>query len=141
MDRKAAAAALHAKGYNCSQAIACAFADRVAMSEEDLFRVMEGFGLGMGGMRGTCGAISGAVAIVGLMNSKGSADVENKTDTYRIVKQIATEFEKRNGVSTCHELKGVESGHMIRRCSGCINDVVEILETVLDSTFPPEGEE
>ena len=66
---------LHAKGYNCAQAVACAFSDQVDMDEDQLFKVMEGFGAGMGGMHGTCGAISGAVAIVGLMNSKGNSQV------------------------------------------------------------------
>ena len=41
---------LHAKGYNCAQAVACAFSDQVDMDEDQLFKVMEGFGAGMGGM-------------------------------------------------------------------------------------------
>ena len=47
---------LHAKGYNCAQAVACAFSDQVDMDEDQLFKVMEGFGAGMGGMHGTIAA-------------------------------------------------------------------------------------
>ena len=47
---------LHNKGYNCAQAVACVFADELGMKESEVFRLMEGFGFGMGTM-GTCGAV------------------------------------------------------------------------------------
>ena len=37
-----------------------------------MFKLAEGFGLGMGCMDGTCGAVSGAVAIAGMCNSTGN---------------------------------------------------------------------
>ena len=49
------------QGYNCAQAVACTYCDLVGVSEEEAFRSTEAFGLGMGGMLGTCGALSGAV--------------------------------------------------------------------------------
>ena len=131
MDRKAKAAEYHAMGYNCAQAVACAFADKVTMSEDDLFRVLEGHGLGMGGMRGTCGAITGAVSIIGLLNSNGTADPTSKASTYKIARKITEKFEEKNGVSLCHELKGIETGVVARTCPGCIDDAVDILEEVL----------
>lgn len=30
---------LHAKGYNCAQAVACAFSDQVDMDEDQLFKL------------------------------------------------------------------------------------------------------
>ena len=38
----------HSKGYNCAQAVACAFCDLVSMDENTLFKITEGFGAGMG---------------------------------------------------------------------------------------------
>ncbi len=129
--RTDAAAEYHRKGFNCAQAVACAFADEVSMSEEDLFRVLEGFGLGMGGTRGTCGAISGAVAILSLMNSIGPSDPANKASTYRLTREVIRRFEEKNGVSICGQLKGLETGTVIRSCPDCIADAAEILEQLI----------
>ena len=57
MDKKEKAIALHDKKFNCCQAVACAFASEVGMDEKTVFQAGEGFGLGMGGMDATCGAL------------------------------------------------------------------------------------
>ena len=74
MDKKEKAIALHDKKFNCCQAVACAFASEVGMDEKTVFQAGEGFGLGMGGMDATCGALSGAVMLAGLKNSDGAID-------------------------------------------------------------------
>ena len=48
MTRKEKAIELHDKGFNCAQAVACAFAEETGIPEEILFAACEGFGLGMG---------------------------------------------------------------------------------------------
>ena len=40
----------HRKGYNCAQAVACAFADRLGIDEKEIFKTMEAYGFGMGTM-------------------------------------------------------------------------------------------
>ena len=93
MDRCAAAYAYHKQGYNCAQSVALTYADLVDMKPEQLFKITEGFGLGGGNMHGTCGAISGALALVGLLNSSG--DLENpttKAKTYGLNKEILENF-------------------------------------------------
>ena len=72
--RKNIAIEMHNKGYNCAQSVALTYADLVDMKPEQLFRITEGFGLGGGNMQGTCGAISGALALVGLLNSSGDLE-------------------------------------------------------------------
>ena len=52
------AAELHQRGCNCAQAVACTFCKEFGISEDDMFRIAEGFGLGMGVME-MCGALSG----------------------------------------------------------------------------------
>ena len=44
------AAQNHQKGYNCAQAVACAFAEEMGIDESIIFKMMEGHGLGMGCM-------------------------------------------------------------------------------------------
>ena len=47
MNRAERAAEYHKKGYNCAQAIVCAFCDKVGLDEETAFKVSEGLGLGV----------------------------------------------------------------------------------------------
>ena len=65
MTKKELAIANHDKKYNCCQAVACSFCKEIGVDEETLFKAGEAFGLGMGGMEGTCGAVSGAVMLAG----------------------------------------------------------------------------
>lgn len=122
----------HDKGYNCAQAVACTYCDLVGVDEETMFKMMEGFGLGMGGMQGTCGAISGAAALIGMKNSKGHMDPTSKGNTYKIARQALNQFIEKNGSVVCSELKGVETGKALRSCDGCIQDAAKIIEELLN---------
>ena len=127
------AAQNHQKGYNCAQAVACAFAEEPGIPEETLFAACEGFGLGMGGMAATCGAVSGAVMLAGLKNScKNLEQPASKADTYKLTREITKEFLDKNGSLTCGELKGVTTGKVLRSCPDCIRDAVEIAEKILE---------
>ena len=132
MTKKEEAIALHDKKYNCAQAVACAFAKEANVDMQTLFKACEGFGLGMGGACGTCGAVSGAVMLAGFVKSDGALDApQTKADTYRLSKEITTRFEKKNGSLVCKDLKGIETGTVLRSCPGCIEDAVEIVQEVL----------
>ena len=132
MTKKELAINLHDQKYNCAQAVACAFAEEVGVDKETLFRACEGFGLGMGGMSGTCGAISGAVMLAGFKNSDGNIDNPGtKASTYQLSKAILEKFEEKNQATRCRDLKGVDTGNVLRSCPGCIEDAVEIVQEVL----------
>ena len=126
------AIAFHDKGYNCAQAVACSFCKEFGVDEEEMFRIAEGFGLGMGGMEATCGAVSGAVMLAGFKNS--CADPKNpktKAATYQLTREITRQFAEKNHALVCKELKGVETGVVLRSCPDCIRDAVAIAEKVL----------
>ena len=132
-ERVAKAAELHKKGYNCAQAVACAYCDMVGAEEKEVFRLMEGFGLGMGDMKCTCGAVSGMVALAGLKNSDADLDApKTKGSTYKQAKELTAKFREMNGSVICAELKGVETGEMLRSCPGCIEDACKIVEEYLN---------
>ena len=38
----------HDQGYNCAQAVACAYCDLVGLDKETAYKMSEGFGFGMG---------------------------------------------------------------------------------------------
>jgi len=131
-ERIAKSMELHKKGYNCCQAVACAFLDKTDLDEETMFRLTEGFGLGMGGMKGTCGAISGAVVLAGLKNSTGNLEKpDSKGATYKLSKQIVNEFIEKNQSIVCKEIKGVETGEVLRSCNGCIKDALILAGKIL----------
>lgn len=132
MNRKELAISLHDKKYNCCQAVACTFADEIGVDRETLFKAGEAFGLGMGCMGGTCGAVAGAVMLAGFKNSDGNLDAPaTKADTYKLSKEILKSFEAKNGSTICGELKGINTGKVLRSCPDCIMDAVEIVERVL----------
>ena len=128
MDRVKKAIENHHKGYNCAQAVLCAFTDLTDFTEDELFRLSEGFGFGMGTM-GVCGAVSAMAFLAGLKNSLGLGALPetNKKVSYAKIKELIDEFEKMNGTILCSKLKGEE----IRSCDGCIEDAVKILEEKL----------
>ena len=89
-DRYEIATDYHHRGYNCCQSVCFAFLDHIDLDEKTLFRVTEGLGLGMGGMEGTCGAISAATVLAGLKCS--TADLEHpnsKAITYKDAKALS----------------------------------------------------
>ena len=122
---------LHNRGYNCAQAVACVFAEDMGMSEEDVFRIMEGFGFGMGTM-GTCGAVSAMAAVVGMNRSDRNLEKpRSKKDSYKDMRSLTEKFHEKNGSIMCRDIKGVDTGVVLRSCPGCIEDCVEILEAYI----------
>ncbi len=122
----------HDKGYNCAQAVACTYSDLVGMDEETIFKLTEALGAGMGNMEGTCGAVSGACILAGLKNSTGNLELPNsKGQTYKLSREILNEFKERNGSVVCKDLKGTETGKVLRPCEECIKDAARIVEKVL----------
>ena len=76
------------KKYNCAQAVACAFCDKLGRDEKEVFELMEAFGLGMGTM-GTCGAVSAMAAVVGMVESDGALDApKTKKESYKAMKAL-----------------------------------------------------
>ena len=71
-------------GGNCAQALFAAFADMTGISYEDSLRMASAFGGGIGRLRETCGAVSGAVMVIGCLY--GYSDLpggDMKAEVYR----------------------------------------------------------
>lgn len=132
--RKKIAIEKHDLGYNCAQSVALTYADLVDMAPEHLFKITEGFGLGGGNMQGTCGAISGAIALIGLLNSCGNLEhPSTKAQTYALGREILERFKAQNGSVLCHELKGVGTGKVLRSCPDCIMDACQLFEELYEA--------
>lgn len=102
---------LFKSGYNCAQAVFAAYADLFDMDQEMALKVSSSFGGGMGGMRETCGAVSGMFMVAGLRGGMAVAgDKETKMKNYESVQFLANEFKQENGSITCKHLLGLEPG-------------------------------
>lgn len=131
MTRTEIAEKLREQGYNCAQAVACAFSDVLGADADTVYKIAEGFGGGMGNNEYVCGAVSAAIIIAGLKSSNGINEPSNKANTYSIASEITEEFKKKNGSVICKELKGNETGVVLRSCPGCIEDAVKLVEKLV----------
>ncbi len=99
---------LFKQGYNCSQAVFCAFCDEFGMDEETALKVSAGLGGGVGRMREVCGTITGAALVAGMLyGATDGKDSQKKAETYEKVREIADEFRKDNPSIICRELLGL----------------------------------
>ena len=112
-------------GYNCSQAVACTYCDLVGIEEETAKNLTQGFAVGMGGsMEATCGALIGAVNVLGLIN-------KNPQKTMKSARKMIDAFKQQNGTVVCRELKGIDDGIVKRECIDCVKDAATLLEKEL----------
>lgn len=128
-------------GLNCSQAILAEYAEELGLDIETAQRIACGFGGGMGRTGGTCGAVTGAILVIGLKAcAPDPRDAITKARTYALVQAFTEEFEARHEALSCRELLGCDistaegfdearrSGVLDERCPGYVSDAVEILE-------------
>ena len=111
-------------GYNCAQAVACAYCDYAGVDEETMRNIAQAFGVGMGTLEGNCRAITGAGIVLGMANKE-------QRKTIKDIRTIMTAFKEQNGSVTCKVLKGIESGVVLRECNDCVRDAAELLEKQL----------
>lgn len=127
-------------GCNCSQAVALAFASEVGVDDKTVLKAMAGFGGGIGRTDQICGAVSGAVMIIGLKYATGP---ERKELVYAKVKELTEKFKARNKTVSCTGLlgcnmstpEGLEEAKKkeahTKICPKFVQDAAEILEKIL----------
>lgn len=119
------AIALKSSGkYNCAQAVACAFAPETDIDETVLYNAANAFGVGMGRMETTCGALAGAGMVVGMVTG-------DRVKAMKTMGAIVDRFRQRNGATLCKELKGIGTGQPLRPCHLCVADATEFLADTL----------
>ena len=105
MDHAREAERLFMEGYNCAQAVFCAFCDETGLDIDAAARLSSSFGGGMGRLREVCGTVSGALLALGaLCGYDDPADPGAKAAHYRLVQEYARRFREKNGSIVCREL-------------------------------------
>ena len=124
------------KRYNCCQSVVCTYCEKYGVNERDVFRMTEGFGLGMGGLMDTCGAVTGMFLVIGLVNSAGDMDqpLLTKMDTYEKLRKAAELFREKKGSVYCRDLLTQKGPQPLPCCAECVETAIEVLEEMgLDS--------
>jgi C_GCAxxG_C_C family probable redox protein len=105
MNHEEKARELFYAGYNCAQAVFCAYAEDMGLDVETAARLASSFGGGLGRLREVCGAVSGALMALGYL--RGYSDPEDaaaKSAHYARVRELAERFREKNGTILCREL-------------------------------------
>ena len=105
MDHAKEAERLFLEGYNCAQAVFCAFRDLTGMDLDAAARMASSFGGGMGRLREVCGTVSGALLALGILRGYADPkDPEQKKAHYALVQEYARRFKEKNETIVCREL-------------------------------------
>ena len=135
------------KGYNCAQAVACAFCEEMGLEEAAVARMVSSFGGGLGKQREICGAVSGAAFVLGVL--RGYSDPEattEKTEHYARIQDFSARFKAEHETIICRELlknlslkkehtpepeKRTEEYYRVRPCVRFVETAAKIVEAML----------
>ena len=124
MERKEYAVQLKHTSCNCCQAVLCAFAEEVGMTEDELKKIGAAFGVGMGCLEATCGALIGAQMLMGMKKYQGKPMLRDAAG-------VLCQFGTMCKATLCKDLKGRDTGVVLCECDDCVRNAVEIAEGVL----------
>jgi C_GCAxxG_C_C family probable redox protein len=144
MTRSEEAIVLFSKGFNCSQSVLAAFGKEFGLSEDVCLKIACAFGGGMGRRQLTCGAVTGALMVLGLKYGMANGDeMLKKVNTYKKTAEFFEMFKKLNGSTDCKVLlQGLDMNNAAdlekinelnlfqTTCYKCVNDAVEIVENI-----------
>ena len=132
------------KTRNCAQSVLAAFAEDYGLEKEKALQAAVGFGAGMGRLQETCGAVTGAIIVLGLSSGFKESDGREKiNDVYAKVRGLVNDFSARKGTVKCRELLGCDlltdegqkyfKEHSLSKdCQGYVRLVCELLEKYLN---------
>lgn len=106
-------------GYNCCQAVLCAFKDECGLDEALLKQIGAAYCAGMGCMESTCGALCAAEILLGLQKYEGHPILRDAAELHH-------SFVFRCGASLCKDLKGRDTGRVLCECDDCVRTGAEL---------------
>ena len=154
MNNPERAVALFKEGFSCSQAVLAAYGEQFDLKQEMALRVAGAFGGGMGRMGETCGAVTGAIMVVGLkFGSTTAGDLKARENAYAVVREFVHRFKGRNVSVLCRDLldcdistpEGMklakEAGLIKQTCPKFVKDAAEILDQLIELWKPKQTTE
>lgn len=135
---------LFKEGYNCAQSVFAAFSDVTGLDFDTAIKLTSGFGAGMGGLRDTCGAVTGMFMVADMLYGyTGPTDKEGKAAHYALIKELAAKFRDENGSLICRELlincakaqqpmERTDKYYSERPCTRLVMDAADILDELIE---------
>ncbi|MHA1994425.1 MAG: C-GCAxxG-C-C family protein [Candidatus Hodarchaeales archaeon] len=131
------------KGYNCSQAIFATYGERPGLGKVDYdtcLKISSAFGGGIAQTGNICGALTGALMVIGLKYSGAKGKDQEKVN--EVAGKLLNEFKSLNGSIICRELikhdlvteKDVEHAFKTGSFDNCpkfVEDVSMMLEKLM----------
>lgn len=126
--------------YNCAQSVLTAFLDHKGLGFKQAVHLAAGLGGGVGLQGKTCGAVTGGVLAIGVLNGQEISNLgESKNETYRVVMRFLKRFKKEFSSQMCNDLVGIDmadpqqlqaaldKGHFKKICPKFVEGAVKIL--------------
>jgi C_GCAxxG_C_C family probable redox protein len=130
--------------FNCSQAILSTYGPEYGNLDRDAcLKIAENFGGGIGYLGNVCGAVTGAIMVIGAKYGRiKSDDSEAKTKSNNLTSEFIKMFKARNNTIICKDLIDFDISTEEKReqarekkifdnCPNYVKDAAEILEELL----------
>ena len=131
-------------GFNCAQAVFSTYAEEFGIDRISALKISCGFGAGMGRRQEVCGAVSGAILLIGCKHGKTIREDNAANEmTYKLVREISEKFIAKHGSISCKELLGCnlltpegqqfykENNCRDLKCVPYVHDAAEFAEEML----------
>lgn len=137
---------LFKEGYNCAQAVVGAYAEEIGLPKETLMKLASSFGGGMGGLRESCGAVTGMFMVLGLLKGYDGAKAdEEKKAHYAKIRALHDGFVAEHDTIVCRELLAATPGKLqsdplprtpeyykVRPCVRFVESAAKLLDEMLE---------
>ena len=131
-------------GFTCSSAVFSAFSGELGLDDKTAKKIACGFGAGISKTGNICGAVPGAIMVIGLKYGKTMQGDDTATEKTRaLTRQFIKEFSAKNGSVSCTELLGYNLSNVdeyekareeklfVTKCPELVRDAAAILEKIL----------
>lgn len=131
------------RDFSCAQSVFAAIAPRMGMDEDTALKTAACFGAGMARQGQTCGAVTGALMVLGLAYGATDSERSSKELAYGKAQEFIRNFKGKRGTTVCRELVGFDlsddeqlkaardSGAFIKICVPIVQEAVGMLEATL----------
>ena len=126
--------------YNCAQSVFMTFLEHKGLGFKEAVHVAAGLGGGVGLQGKTCGAVTGGVLAIGVLNGQKISNLgDSKNDTYGLTIRFLKKFKKEFSTQMCSDLIGIDisdpkqlqaaldSGHFQKLCPKFVEGAIRIL--------------
>jgi C_GCAxxG_C_C family probable redox protein len=147
------AVAAFEEGANCAQAMLSTYGPALGLDADVAMRIGAPLGGGLARLGRTCGAVTGAIILIGLLHSRARASSSNgRHSVYDVAATFVQEFEARSGSTLCRELLGCdlateagrrradEEGLHSKVCPNLVRDAAQLFEQLAREFEEAAGE-